>query len=433
MKATAVQISLIVLFLFSAASLAGQTPTVYTAAGIANAGASGNGSYMPLAAGAPFRAKVVSTSTRLLPDGTTVSQKFYSMAARDNTGKMYREERGVLAANSDMEPPLVLTIVYDPKTGLSTTCTASRRTCRLAVMPTNAKLDEEPTGLSADGNSTLTREDLGWKKIGELDAQGARETKLYRAGSLGNDKPLVVTREYWYSPRLQIILQMTKKDPRSGTQTSEVTEMKLGEPGAEWFAVPIGYRVLEERTATEAGMAGRSRVGPHSLEQVIEKMVNGMTPEQLTAGVKPVDAAVDAYALAHAAASPNDKNEYFADQVRQRLGMDLRMLQQMRMPTRDNFEEMDLRMNQAFRAVIESQCLNKPIPGDPPNVPASAETLRAEQAAWLKMRDAWSSFLESLFPASEHAGFGMTLTSQRQSELRRLEVVEKNRGCAVLE
>jgi len=190
---------------------------------------------------------------------------------------------------------------------------------------------------------------------------------------------------------------------------------------------------VEERTATQASAAGRSRVGPHSLEPLIEKEVSQLTPEQLTTALQPVDAAVDAFAAAHSEAWPNDKDQYFADEARQQLAMDLRSVQRNRAPTRDNFEAVDLRMNQAFRAVIGSPCLNKPIPGDPPNVPAGEAGLRAEQAAWIKMRDAWAGFLATLFPGGEEMGFGSTLTSQRQGELRRLQVIERNRGCLTAE
>jgi uncharacterized protein YecT (DUF1311 family) len=384
---------------------------------------------MPLVAGAPFHAKVTSEYVRLLADGTTVSEKSYDVAARDGAGRLYREDRGVVAANSDREPPLLRTIVYDPRTSLSTICNLARSTCRLANFNPELHPVEEPVGLSPDGTSTLTRESLGKRKVDGLEVQGTRETRLFKAGSQGNNRAIVTTTELWYSPQLQVNLEITRDDPRSGKQHFLVTELKLGEPGPDWFAVPNGYRLVEDRPATQASVAGHSRVGPHSLEPLIEKEVSQLTPEQLTAALQPVDAAVDAYAQAHSQAWPNDKNQYFADQMRQQLAMDLRSMQRNRVPTRDNFEAADLRLNQAFRAAIESPCLNKSIPGDPPDVPTGEADLRAEQAAWVKVRDAWSSFLATLFPAGSDMGFGIMLTNQRQSEFRRLQVIERNRGC----
>jgi uncharacterized protein YecT (DUF1311 family) len=101
-----------------------------------------------------------------------------------------------------------------------------------------------------------------------------------------------------------------------------------------------------------------------------------------------------------------------------------------RPPTQDQFEEADLHMNQAFRVVIASSCLNEPIPADPPNAPTSEEKLRTEQRDWVAMRDTWTAFLATLFPNAGHAGFGYMLTEERANELRKIQNVERNRGCS---
>ncbi len=62
------------------------------------------------------------------------------------------------------------------------------------------------------------------------------------------------------------------------------------------------------------------------------------------------------------------------------------------------FEEADLRLNQIFRDVVSSPCINKPQPGDPPNIPAKREGLRAEETAWFALRDAWTAFLAQFIP-----------------------------------
>jgi uncharacterized protein YecT (DUF1311 family) len=172
---------------------------------------------------------------------------------------------------------------------------------------------------------------------------------------------------------------------------------------------------------------------PAELEPLIEKTVNGMTPDQLTTALQPVEAAIGAYAKAHAQASPNDKpndnTEAFAGQLRQRLSGDLRMLQQNQAPPKAPLEEVDLRMNETFREVANSPCIDKPQPGDPPNIPSNAEGLRAEQTAWLAVRDAWVAFLVKLFPNSDPATFSWMITNERDSELRHLQNIERNRGC----
>jgi uncharacterized protein YecT (DUF1311 family) len=162
---------------------------------------------------------------------------------------------------------------------------------------------------------------------------------------------------------------------------------------------------------------------------MLEGVVTGLTPEELSAALKPVDAAINAFAKAHAESAPNDKNPNYVRMLQMNLANELRMQERDRVPSVDQFEEADLHLNQAYRAVIGSPCLSKPIPGDPPNAPTSEENLRAEERAWVAMRDAWSAFMKTVFPNANQAGFGSVLTEQRANELRQIQNVERNRGC----
>ena len=173
----------------------------------------------------------------------------------------------------------------------------------------------------------------------------------------------------------------------------------------------------------------RGCIPEESIAPLLAGMISGQTLEQLSAALKPVDEAIQVYAKSHAESSPKETNEFFVRQLDQRLSADLRMQQQNRVPTENQFEESDLHLNQAYRAVISSPCLSKPIPADPPNAPVSEEKLRAEERAWVTMRDAWTTFLATLFPNSGQAGFGFMLTEERTNELRQIQNMERNRGC----
>ncbi len=382
-----------------------------------------DGLYIPLATGQPFRAKIPVEITRQLPDGTVVKQKYYTLAARDSTGREYREGRDVVAADSDREPPLMQTVVYDPKNSTRTICNPVRRTCQQSVLNPTSHPADEPAGPSGDGKSVLTREDLGKKMMDGLEVVGTREKRTFNPGAFGNDKPVVVTKEIWYSPQLQFNLSVTRIDPRNGTQKLEVADLKLGEPGPEWFALPDGYRLLQERV-----MAGRS-MWPTELAPLLAKNISGMTLDELTTAVAPVEAAIGVYAKAHEAASPNDKNDAFAGQLRSRLSSELQMMQQNNMQQRLQVKDSESRLTQMYQQVLDSPCLNKPSPGDPPSMPSSGETLRAEETAWVGVRDAWTAFLGKLFPSGDPAGYGWFITNERMSDLRRMQTVERNRGC----
>ena len=96
-------------------------------------------------------------------------------------------------------------------------------------------------------NGTLKKEDLGTQTISGLSTQGTRYTRIISAGQIGNDNPIVITDEVWYSPDLQIVVMNSHADPRFGTRTSMVTGIQRQEPAASLFAVPVGYTVTPGR------------------------------------------------------------------------------------------------------------------------------------------------------------------------------------------
>jgi hypothetical protein len=97
-----------------------------------------------------------------------------------------------------------------------------------------------PPGPFDNGKRKLTRESIGNDKIDGIDLVGTRETLTIAAGVLGNSQPLVVTREFWYSPELQVNLAITRKDPREGTQVIHVSDVSRSEPDPAIFKIPAG-------------------------------------------------------------------------------------------------------------------------------------------------------------------------------------------------
>jgi hypothetical protein len=68
-----------------------------------------------------------------------------------------------------------------------------------------------------------------------------------------NNSPLLVKREYWYSPLLGINLSGSRSDPRFGTQNFEVTDVVIGEPDAKLFAVPSGSKMINLKSPAGTG------------------------------------------------------------------------------------------------------------------------------------------------------------------------------------
>ena len=91
-----------------------------------------------------------------------------------------------------------------------------------------------------------SKENIGTDAIEGLPVRGVRVTQTYPTGALGNDRPLAVVTEYWYSEALKINLLTKRTDPRYGVQTVRVTELVRQEPDAALFAIPGEYKLVKE-------------------------------------------------------------------------------------------------------------------------------------------------------------------------------------------
>jgi TonB family protein len=85
-----------------------------------------------------------------------------------------------------------------------------------------------------------------------LHVQGTRTTQVYPAGAMGNDRPLTIVTESWFSEDLRIALLTRRNDPRYGAQTVRVTELSRQEPDASLFDIPKDYKVTNENTTSSA-------------------------------------------------------------------------------------------------------------------------------------------------------------------------------------
>jgi hypothetical protein len=103
---------------------------------------------------------------------------------------------------------------------------------------------ELPARISAVGAKT-TREDLGQQNIEGVTATGTRSTTEIPAGAIGNEQPLKIVSEQWYSPELQVLVLTKHSDPRSGETTYRLTGIVRAEPARSLFELPPDYTLKE--------------------------------------------------------------------------------------------------------------------------------------------------------------------------------------------
>ena len=86
-------------------------------------------------------------------------------------------------------------------------------------------------------------ESLGKQAIEGVDAEGTRKTIEIPAGEIGNERPIEIVFERWYSPELQVVVMTKHSDPRFGETTYRLTNINRSEPAGELFQVPADYTV----------------------------------------------------------------------------------------------------------------------------------------------------------------------------------------------
>lgn len=92
-------------------------------------------------------------------------------------------------------------------------------------------------------------EQLGNQNIEGVDAVGTRTITTIPAGAIGNERPIEVVYERWYSEELKMIVYSKRSDPRVGEQTYRLTNINRSEPDPSLFSVQ-GYRIVSPaRTA----------------------------------------------------------------------------------------------------------------------------------------------------------------------------------------
>lgn len=211
--------------------------------------------------GAPYSAQAVTQRVQTLADGNRIAQTTTNSVSRDSKGRVRREESLPGVQTGENHPHLVL--IDDPVAGLHITLDPNAKTAQKLTM-LNAKRAAEAkaivlagTGgpgtleivtsdvLKSDGSRT-TKTDLGTQIIEGLPAKGTKITHTIPAGEIGNDLPIVITTETWFSPDLKVMLMSKSTDPRMGETTYKLTNLSRSEPDPSSFQIPADYTVKEK-------------------------------------------------------------------------------------------------------------------------------------------------------------------------------------------
>jgi hypothetical protein len=206
--------------------------------------------------GAPYSAQAVTEHTQALPDGNTIHTTTTANVYRDSQGRTRREQQiAAIGPWAVQGPPRKVISISDPIGGFRYTLSPDTQEAR--QMPFRARARAwKGTGTAAKTawqrpeNPNVKTESLGTQVIGGVTAQGTRTTRTIPAGQVGNQSPLVLTIERWYSPELETDVMRKEVNPQFGQTTFQLTNIVRAEPDPSLFQVPPSYTIKTGRPST---------------------------------------------------------------------------------------------------------------------------------------------------------------------------------------
>jgi hypothetical protein len=231
--------------------------------------------------GAPFCANLSTEHTQQFADGNRIHTTDTSVLCRDSQGRIRREsDLNFLGAVPQSADRKLITII-DPVAGFRYVLDTKGKTARkmpilrpknIAIIESGSGPVTAPAGAQtfqyrvegATGPGTLdtvyiarngktpdgpapTTENLGDQTINGIHATGTRITTTIPAGKMGNDQPIQVTSERWYSPELKATVMTKHSDPWAGELKTQFTNVNTSEPDPSLFTVPSDYTIVNEK------------------------------------------------------------------------------------------------------------------------------------------------------------------------------------------
>jgi hypothetical protein len=258
--------------------------------------------------GAPYSGEAVTETIQTLSDGNRIVNRMTSSVYRDSEGRTRREQSlkglGIFGAG---EEPLQTIFINDPVAGVTFTLDSGSKIAHKSLPFTfefTRKLDKPGVagstiegqrfefkverGTATGGSMIMTapaagmphpeldqlrveggtagtmvfktkgpsnnevKEQLGKQNIEGVEAEGTRTTVTIPAGEIGNERPIEIVSERWYSAELQLVVMTRHSDPRFGETSYKLTNINRAEPAKSLFEVPSDYTIKE----------GPSGIGP---------------------------------------------------------------------------------------------------------------------------------------------------------------------------
>lgn len=219
-----------------------------------------------LVTGSPYSADETSETTQTLSDGNRIVRKTTARVYRDKDGRTRTDRAIPLGPHSAvgeshksidindavggvfyrLEPESHLAVKTVPRNihaHLEKLAAEKAATgvAEKAAMNGNVKYRVMNSQAAPDSKT----ESLGKQSIEGVEAEGTRTTMTISAGEIGNERPIQIVSERWFSPDLQTLVLTKRNDPMAGDTVYRLSNISRSEPDASLFQIPPGYTVKE--------------------------------------------------------------------------------------------------------------------------------------------------------------------------------------------
>ena len=230
--------------------------------------------------GVPFSATQTTVREQTLSDGTVIKSTVEVRLWRDSEGRMRAESAP--KPKSSAAPQGQIATIWNPIDGTAITWVSESPSANFASVTHLPELQlnglmgslasaPPPGALSGSLRATtplvalspaasrdaanIHTETLPADSIAGLEVTGTRTTQVVAAGSIDNDRDFTVISEAWISPELKTTVRQMTSDPRTGTVTTELSNIDRSEPDPVLFNPPAGYKLmnLPDPSAADSG------------------------------------------------------------------------------------------------------------------------------------------------------------------------------------
>ena len=244
--------------------------------------------------GAPYSAEAVTEMVQTLSDGNRIVQESKAQVSRDSKGRTRREQsfrpfgpvagvaggaeelRHVQISDPDVEnhdharptephrQENACSAVHDGRqrseqrhrqpirdgvasaaTTAAGTATILRVRVRLGCIGEESKWLHLPSMMVAGPAMKPVVEQLGNQIMEGVTVEGTRTTMTIPAGQIGNESPIQMVSERWFSPELKVLVMSRQSDPRFGETTYRLIGLTRVEPPEDLFEIPSDYKVID--------------------------------------------------------------------------------------------------------------------------------------------------------------------------------------------